>query len=172
MKLKSGTKGRPQTVTSTGGAPFALGEFDHLLLFRFRRLRDFILERFRASTAATGRLKAGDLMILGLIDANPSISQTDLSRTSGADPAVLVGILDGLEDRGLAVRKRDKADRRRHKLQITSEGRSVLKDLCQHATEAEAFARAGLTLEENEVLDRALTKMYQHVYAVKETEAS
>jgi DNA-binding MarR family transcriptional regulator len=148
-----------------GCGQFALGQLEHLLVFRFRRLRDFILDRFRASTAATGRLKAGDLMILGIIDANPSISQTDLSRISGCDPAVLVGILDGLEDRGLAVRKRDKADRRRHKLQITAEGREALKELCDFAAEAEAVARAGLTAEENAVLDRALTKMYQHVYS-------
>ncbi len=142
---------------------FALGKLEHLLLFRFRRLRELISERYRESNGDTGKLKAGDLTILALIEANPSISQTDIARIGGVDQAVLVGVLDDLEERGLALRVRDQTDRRRHKLEITSKGKRVVADLFRRAFENEASARAILTAEENAALDSALRKLYQHV---------
>lgn len=143
---------------------FSLGKLDQILVFRFRRLRDFIFEGFRNSLAEKGGLKTGDFTILALIDANPAISQTDLARIGGCDRAVLVGILDDLEDRGLAIRKRDRNDRRRHKLEITPAGRTVLEELCRCAIENEAIPLAALSDEETEVLRRALDKMYRHVF--------
>ena len=142
---------------------FALGKLEHLLLFRFRRLRELISERYRESNGDTGKLKAGDLTILALIEANPSISQTDIARIGGVDQAVLVGVLDDLEERGLALRVRDQTDRRRHKLEITSKGKRVVADLFRRAFENEASARAVLTAEENAALDSALRKLHQHV---------
>ena len=142
---------------------FALGKLEHLLLFRFRRLRELISERYRESNGDTGKLKAGDLTILALIEANPSISQTDIARIGGVDQAVLVGVLDDLEERGLALRVRDQTDRRRHKLEITPKGKRVVADLFRRAFENEASARAILTAEENAALDSALRKLYQHV---------
>jgi len=142
---------------------FALGKLEHLLLFRFRRLRELISERYRESNGDTGKLKAGDLTILALIEANPSISQTDIARIGGVDQAVLVGVLDDLEERGLALRVRDQTDRRRHKLEITPKGKRVVADLFRRAFENEASARAVLTAEENAALDSALRKLYQHV---------
>jgi DNA-binding MarR family transcriptional regulator len=109
-------------------------------------------------------LKAGDFTILALIEANPNIAQIELARLGGFDQAVLVGILDDLEDRGWAIRRKDKADRRRHMLEITPAGTAALADLFERAVENEAVARATLTLEEYEALDRALTKMYQHLF--------
>jgi len=142
---------------------FALGKLEHLLLFRFRRLRELISERYRESNGDTGKLKAGDLTILALIEANPSISQTDIARIGGVDQAVLVGVLDDLEERGLALRVRDQTDRRRHKLEITPKGKRVVADLFRRAFENEASARAVLTAEENAALDSALRKLHQHV---------
>ena len=151
-------------MASPNDEQFALGKLEHLLLFRFRRVRDLISERYRESNSDTGKLKAGDLTILALIEANPSISQTDLARVGGVDQAVLVGILDDLEERGLALRERDPTDRRRHKLEITPKGKRAVADLFRRAFENEASARAVLTDEENAALDSALRKLYQHVF--------
>jgi DNA-binding MarR family transcriptional regulator len=163
-KPKIAAEASPVTPPSASDGKFALGKLDHLLVFRFRRLRDFIIDRFRTSITDAMGLKAGDFTILALIEANPSISQTDLARTGGFDQAVLVGILDDLEGRGWAVRRKDKADRRRHRLEITPEGSAALSELFLRAMENEAAARAALTTKEYEALDRALSKMYQHVF--------
>ena len=66
---------------------------------------------------------------LGIIEANPGISQSELSREVGLDKSVTVTIVDELEKFGWAVRERSKEDRRRHELFITDEGKAHLDEL-------------------------------------------
>jgi DNA-binding MarR family transcriptional regulator len=137
-----------------------LGVLDNVLVFRLRRIRDVLAGEFRRSSTEGRGLRAGDLTALALIDANPGISQAELARTGGFDQTVLVGILDDLENRGWAVRSRDRTDRRRHRVEVTNKGRTALADLLRRAEANEAIARNALTRKELTAFRAALGKIY------------
>lgn len=74
--------------------------------------------------------------------ARGPIPQHTLCEGLGVDPSVLVAILNRLEDEGLATRRRDPADRRRHIVEITERGSEVVCTIQRKlgAVEAELFA--------------------------------
>lgn len=96
------------------------------------------------------------LMILG---KSGSMGQQTLAAALEVDPSVLVGILNGLETSGLVERRRDPADRRRHIVAITEEGRSLLAKAHQAVTEVEQGLFADLSPEEITALRGLLAKV-------------
>ena len=50
----------------------------------------------------------------------------EIARHSSVGPAAMQGVLDGLVDRGLVLRQRSSADRRKQLLQLTAEGEAAL----------------------------------------------
>ena len=76
-----------------------------------------------------------------LADSGP-VSQQELGAALRINPSNLVGLLDLLEADGLLVRTRDRADRRRHLVELTAAGRQRLAKawLAAEATERELLA--------------------------------
>ena len=66
------------------------------------------------------RLK--EFVMLAHLREHSPIPQQDLGETLCIDPNNLVLLLNELESRGFAYRRRDPADRRRHLVEITDEG--------------------------------------------------
>jgi DNA-binding MarR family transcriptional regulator len=69
----------------------------------------------------TGR----QFLVLTFAGGAEGLSQLELSRRLHLDPTIVVGLLDELEDRGLVTRTKDPADRRRHLIALTTDGRKL-----------------------------------------------
>jgi DNA-binding MarR family transcriptional regulator len=69
------------------------------------------------------------LVLSHLRAAGGAAAQQTLLDVAGVDPSNLVGLLNELEDAGLIVRSRDRADRRRGVIELSRKGRRVLDDV-------------------------------------------
>ena len=83
-------------------------------------------------------------------------TQGAIADTLGYDRGQLVGLLDELEERGLVERRRDQADRRRHLVQITPEGKRMLRTLRTLSRRLEADFLSPLTEDERATLHALL----------------
>jgi DNA-binding MarR family transcriptional regulator len=143
---------------------FELGVLDQIITFRLRLIRNRLADRFRSGEWRDG-LKHGEFTVLALTAANPGMSQNDLSRCSGFDKTTIVAILDDLERRGWAQRTRDPSDRRRHQVEVTADGLSMLDELLDHALENERAATGALSASELKHFMVGLEKIYRALSA-------
>lgn len=157
---------RPKDVSDDHVAPtaarFDIGVLNDVMVFRLRRIRNHLTERFRAGQWRGG-MKPGEFSALALVVANPGISQIDLARVSGFDQTSLVGIIDDLERRGWAGRAKDPGDRRRHCIYATAAGREALDQLMERALDNERDAREALTPDELATFMASLDKIYRRL---------
>ncbi|WP_405751210.1 MarR family transcriptional regulator [Streptomyces sp. NBC_01020] len=70
--------------------------------------------------------------VLLQLDEEPIRTQSALAESIGADKTRIIGVLDGLETRGLIHRRPDPRDRRARLLSLTTEGQQ-LRDATQSA---------------------------------------
>jgi DNA-binding MarR family transcriptional regulator len=82
--------------------------------------------------------------MLSHLGASEGQSQQALSVALGIHRSAVVALVDDLERRGLAERRRDPGDRRAYALYLTPEGRAALGDLQRMAEEHEAGLLAAL----------------------------
>lgn len=137
----------------------SLGRLGDFVGFRLRRVQNQLSRDFAAATSAKG-LRSGLFSSLGIIEANPGISQSELSREVGLDKSVTVTIVDELEKFGWAVRERSKEDRRRHELFITEEGKAHLDELFTIVGKTEDAVLHQLSPAELHLLSELLDRMY------------
>jgi DNA-binding MarR family transcriptional regulator len=74
-------------------------------------------------------LTGPQLVILNHIAGHPSLSVTQLARSSSLSQATVTDILNRLEKRELVERMRDDLDRRRVMIRITDKGRDILSQV-------------------------------------------
>jgi DNA-binding MarR family transcriptional regulator len=72
-------------------------------------------------------LRPRHLIALTLLSDHGAASQQGLADTLSLDPSNVVGLLNELEARALITRRRDPSDRRRHIVEISTEGESQLR---------------------------------------------
>ncbi len=97
--------------------------------------------------------------MLNHLAANEGQSQQALSRALGIHRSAVVALVDDLEHRELAERRRDRADRRAYTLYLTPQGRELLAELQRVAEEDEAELLTALNAAERSQLISLLQRV-------------
>lgn len=128
----------------TGATTIDLGPLPGLIGYALRRAQVAVFQDF-IETFLQHDIRPAQFSALTVIARNPGLNQSKLASVLGIKRANLVGMLDGLEARGLAVRRPSAGDRRAHGLFLTGKGEVVLQELhllvAQH--EQRLVARVG-----------------------------
>jgi DNA-binding MarR family transcriptional regulator len=122
------------------------------------RLRPAILRlarNLRRETAALG-VTPNQAALLAQVWSRPGLSLRELADAEGISPPSLSGHVDRLEAAGLLHRVRSTEDRRRVGLELTPEGRSILKRVRARRTTWLAHRLEGLSDDDRELIERAL----------------
>lgn len=103
-----------------------MAELSGALGYALRRAQLAVFEDFTARFAALDLTPAQFSVIL-VIGLNPGRKQTEIARSLGIQRTNFVVMLDHLERRGLAERRRSAADGRSHAIFLTEAGEALLE---------------------------------------------
>jgi DNA-binding MarR family transcriptional regulator len=129
-------------------------------IFLLKRLGFAAKERALETYEQTG-LNPYHHAVLALLDEGSRETQGAIADSLGYDRGQLVGLLDELEDRGLIERRRDVADRRRHTVRLTPDGKRALARLRTLADALEQQFLASLDDDERAQLHGLLRRLAQ-----------
>jgi DNA-binding MarR family transcriptional regulator len=133
-----------------------------LLIFRLARATGYRL----AEALGALDMRTHEFAVLHHLDQAGPLSQQELSSALRINPSNLVGVLDVLEQDGLVVRPRDPADRRRHLVELTAQGRRRLAEAKHAVAATEQDLMAPLTQIERVQLKGVLERLASHSCAV------
>jgi DNA-binding MarR family transcriptional regulator len=104
-------------------------------------------------------LKNNHAHVLMVLADQGATGQQALVQLLGVDPSVLVAMLNDLENAGLAERRRDPVDRRRHIVEISPRGTQLVTDVYASIASVEAELFAALDANEIDVLHKMLNRI-------------
>jgi DNA-binding MarR family transcriptional regulator len=101
--------------------------------------------------------------VAALIELRDSgeLPQQSLCGQLHLDPTNLVAILNELEERGYATRRRDPEDRRRHLVEVSKKGLAVIEEVSEVMDGVEDDLLDGLDPAEREQLEGVLTSIWE-----------
>ncbi|MBB4948152.1 DNA-binding MarR family transcriptional regulator [Kitasatospora gansuensis] len=114
--------------------------------------------RVRKAMAEHG-LKPGHGHVLMVLQDEGAVGQHFLTETLGVDKSVIVALLNDLERDGLAERRRDPADRRRHIVEISPRGSTLVTELHRTVEAVQADLFRDLTPAEIATLKSVLPRL-------------
>lgn len=97
--------------------------------------------------------------LLRAVAAGPGRSQQELAQHLSTPPTRLVGLVDGLEQRGVLQRRRNPADRRLYAVYLTDAGNTLLKEIGRVARAHEDAMLAALDDAERAQLHPLLARI-------------
>jgi DNA-binding MarR family transcriptional regulator len=127
----NGATGAADSGADTGdeaadGINLDLAELTGALGYALRRAQLAVFEDFTARFAAL-ELTPAQFSVLLVIGLNPGRKQSEIARSLGIQRTNFVVMLDHLERRGLAERRRSAADGRSHAIVLTAAGTALLE---------------------------------------------
>jgi DNA-binding MarR family transcriptional regulator len=131
------------------------------MVFLLGRLGLTVKKRAMEELEAAG-YSAYDYGVLALAAEGECRTQGTIADALGLDRGQLVGLLDGLEERGLLERKRDPNDRRRHTIVLTTDGKRQLSRLRSIVKRIEDEFFAPLDADEREQLHQLLVRVARY----------
>ena len=127
----------------------------------------FLLSRVGAAVQAGFKdligqwdIRPQQFAILTVLSAAGEAFQQELCQALGIDSGNMVELVDGLEARGYAQRRRDPRDRRRYLLAMTDEGQAAFAAMSTAVDEYDARFLEPLDPEEQASLVAALAKLF------------
>jgi DNA-binding MarR family transcriptional regulator len=125
-------RAKTEAVNNGTGEPIDFGPLRNWVGFHLRMAQAASFQAFARRTQDV-YMRPGRFATLMLIERNPGISQTALSRANGRDKSTLTPVLADLERRGLVRRVRTHNDRRTYRLSLTPAGEKMLRQLYKSA---------------------------------------
>jgi DNA-binding MarR family transcriptional regulator len=107
--------------SATGPAIDAVPSLANIVGYKLRRAQLNVFHDF-IETFSRLKLRPAEFSVLALIARTPGQKQTDIAGQLGIKRANFVALMDGLEQRGLAERRKADGDKRSHSLHLTPEG--------------------------------------------------
>lgn len=94
---------------------------DGMIGYKLRRAQLAVFHDFIDAFAAM-QLRPTEFAVLALIAGTPGLKQSEIAGQLGIKRANFVALMDGLERRDLARRRKGERDKRSHSLHLTQEG--------------------------------------------------
>jgi DNA-binding MarR family transcriptional regulator len=104
-------------------------------------------------------IQARDYIVLSALAVRSDLTQLELARALGLDKTTLMFQLDGLEKKGLVVRRTDPRDRRSRIPEATAAGRAVRAKVASALSEVESGLLSGFASGEQRALRLMLCKL-------------
>jgi DNA-binding MarR family transcriptional regulator len=128
-----------------------------LLMIKLGRIT---MHRFTEALAPYG-LRPRHLAALIELRDHGELSQQALCGRLHVDPTNLVEILNELEEKGYAARRRDPEDRRRHKVEVSKQGLAIIDKVSAAMDGVEDELLAGLESADRGELERLLLSVWE-----------
>ena len=138
--------------------------------FRLGVLGAQITRAFSARIEGTG-LTHKQVGLLAVVDAGVATSQREIATQLHVVPSLVVTLVDQLTSAGAVRRTRSRSDRRVQTIEITDEGRSLLKAATDIASRLDADMRTHLSPDDQQALDRFLPSLLRAAMATSQEEA-
>ncbi|MFN4272566.1 MAG: MarR family winged helix-turn-helix transcriptional regulator [Aliihoeflea sp.] len=126
MSGKRQAKSAGKSVRSGAGEPEGLlvgniPEMDDIVGYKLRRAQLGVFQDFIESFAKL-KLRPAEFSVLAVIGRKPGQKQSEIAEQLGIKRANFVALMDGLERRGLAERRKSQHDKRSHAVHLTEAG--------------------------------------------------
>jgi DNA-binding MarR family transcriptional regulator len=143
--------------TQQSAAPGIAKQWPTLLMIKLGRITS---HRFTEALEPFGIRPRHVAALIELRDRG-ELTQQSLCGQLHLDPTNLVAILNELEERGYATRRRDPGDRRRHLVEVSKKGIAVIDKVSEVMDGVEADLLAGLDPAERDLLEGLLASVWE-----------
>jgi DNA-binding MarR family transcriptional regulator len=157
QRLARGNVRRVPKDTREATPPGIAKQWPTLLMIKLGRIT---MHRFSEALEPFGIRPRHVAALIELRDGG-ELTQQSLCGQLHLDPTNLVAILNELEQRGFAARRRDPEDRRRHLVEVSNKGIAVIEKVSEVMDGVEEDLLDGLEPAERDQLEGLLTSIWE-----------